>query len=311
MPIKIPDKLPVRARLEEEGLMVMDEGHAICQDIRPLRLAVLNLMPLKQKTELQLARVIGATPLQVELTLLTTATYHSSHVASNHLAQFYKTFHEVHDERFDGLIITGAPVEHLPFEEVFYWEELVDIMNWSRTHVYSTFGICWAAQALLYHHYGIEKHALPAKRFGVFRHRVANPYHPLVRGFDDEVTIPVSRHTETHREDLVSVPSIEILMDSKDAGLCLMEDRKLRQIYMFNHLEYDSIALRDEYVRDQERGLAIPVPENYFPNDDPSHQPSNSWRAHGHLLYSNWINQTYQSTPFDLAEIGLGSLDDK
>jgi homoserine O-succinyltransferase len=306
MPIKIPDDLPARVQLEREGMMVMSEADAIRQDIRPLRIGLLNLMPQKQKTETQLARLIGATPLQIELTLVTTGSYIPSNVSQHHLATFYRTWDEIRDERFDGFIITGAPVETLPFESVKYWEELTQILDWTRTHVQSCLNICWGAQAALYHFHGVPKHELPAKMFGVFPHRVLDRTSPLLRGFSDELAIPVSRHTETRAEDVAHLPDLEILIESDEAGLCMMRDRANRDIFMLNHLEYDAWTLGEEYERDAREGKEIALPKYYYPGDDPSKNAPNTWRGHAHLFIGNWINETYQTTPFEVSRIGTG-----
>jgi len=305
MPIKIPNSLPARKHLESEGLVVMREYDAVRQDIRPMRIGLLNLMPNKEKTETQLARLIGSTPLQVELTLITTGTYTPSHVSRQHLLDFYRPFEEVRDEKFDGLLLTGAPIEKLPFEDVLYWEELTEILDWTQTHVHSTLDICWGAQAALYHFYDVPKYELPHKMFGVFSHRIIKPADPLLRGFDDEFLVPVSRYTEVRRQDMPEGEGFDILAESDESGLCLISDRNRRHIYMFNHLEYDAGSLRDEYVRDQRKGLEIQVPHNYFPDDDDQRAPRNVWRSHAHLFVGNWINEVYQTTPFEISHIGI------
>lgn len=304
MPIKIPDNLPAKRDLEREGLCVMSEKDAIRQDIRPLRIALLNLMPRKEKTETQLARVLGASPLQIELTLLTTGSYVPGNVSRHHLSTFYRTWEQVREEKFDGLIVTGAPVETLPFEQVRYWQELCAIFDWTQTHVHSTLNICWGAQASLKHFHDVPKFELPHKMFGVYPHHVLNGAHELMRGFSDLVQIPVSRHTETRRRDLDAVPGLEVLIESEEAGTCMVVDPARRHIHMFNHLEYDAVTLGDEYERDRAKGLAIDLPEHYFPDDDPTRIPENRWRSHAHLFYGNWINATYQTTSFDLRKIG-------
>lgn len=305
MPIKIPNTLPARRYLEEEGVAVMDESDAIRQDIRPMRIALLNLMPQKEKTETQLTRLVGSSPLQVELTLLTTGTYIPTNTSRRHMAEFYKVWDDVRNEKFDGLIVTGAPIETIPFEDVRYWEELSEIFDWTQTHVHSTLNICWGAQASLYHFHGVPKHQLPAKMFGVFEHRVVAPQHPLLRGFNDLFMVPVSRHTETRVEDLPKDRGVEVLVESEEAGLCLVEDRPKRQFCIFNHFEYDARTLGDEYVRDVNEGLPIRLPKNYYPNDNPAREPVNRWRSHAHLLFGNWINEMYQTTPFEVERIGL------
>lgn len=299
MPIKIPDELPARPFLEQEGVVVMGERDAVRQDIRPMKIAILNLMPRKERTERQLIRLIGATPLQVELTLLTTASYIPTHVSRQHMIDFYRTHDDVKDQKFDGLIITGAPIETLPFEDVAYWDEMRTIMDWTQTHVHSTFNICWGAQAALHHFRNVPKHELPEKMFGVYEHTVLNPASPLMRGFNDTFPVPVSRHTETRREDLPEDALLEVLAESPASGLCLVNDKRFRQVYIFNHLEYDAHTLADEYNRDVGEGLRIKLPKHYFPDDDPKRDPPNRWRAHGHLLFSNWINEVYQTVPFD------------
>ncbi len=304
MPIKIPDDLPARRILEDEGVAMIDEHHAIRQDIRPLKIAVLNLMPEKIKTETQIARVIGATPLQVELTLLTTGSYQAKTTAADHMMRFYRTWETVADDKFDGLIITGAPVEEMPFEEVDYWPELAGIFDWARTNVTTCCNICWAGQAALYHHYGIPKYQLERKIFGVFEHRVTNRSSKIMHGFPDRFWVPVSRYTETHREDIEKVENLAIVACSDVAGLCLIEDRALNQVHMFNHLEYDTDTLLNEYQRDVEAGRDIQVPVDYFPDDDPAQPPLNRWRGHGHLLYGNWVNMMYQRAPFRIEDIG-------
>lgn len=304
MPIKIPEDLPARYELEREGLDVMGEKTAIKQDIRPLRIALLNLMPRKEATETQLARLIGATPLQIELTLLTTGSYIPKNVSHHHLSAFYRTFEDVKDEKFDGLIITGAPVETLPFEEVEYWDELVQVMDWSRTNVHSGLFICWGAQAALHHFHQVPKHLLPGKMFGVFQHDIVTPNTALLRGMPDQVCMPVSRHTETRIEDVGKVDGLRVLMTSPDAGLCMVDDRTNNHVHVFNHLEYDATTLRDEYERDVGANLPINVPKNYFPEDDPARPPPNSWRGNGHLFFNNWIYQIYQTTPFEIEKVG-------
>ncbi|MEO1091018.1 MAG: homoserine O-succinyltransferase [Pseudomonadota bacterium] len=307
MPIKLPSDLPAFTQLAEEGVQLIDETAASRQDIRPMRIGLVNLMPDKVKTETQLARLLGATPLQIELVLLTTSTYRPSSVAPSHLQRFYTTWEAIKDTKFDGLIVTGAPIELMPFEEVKYWEELTSIFDWSQTHVHSTFNICWGAQAALYHFHGVPKHALRTKRFGVFWHRVTarnGARSPLLRGFDDEFLVPVSRHTEVRATDLPTDPGLEVLATSPVAGLCLAEDRPNRQVFMFNHLEYDTYTLDDEYRRDALSRADVDVPLNYYPGDEPTRPPVNRWRAYAHLLFGNWINEMYQTTPFELEQIG-------
>lgn len=304
MPIKIPNKLPATKTLTEENIFVITETRALTQDIRPLKIAILNLMPTKIETETQLARLLGNTPLQVELTLMHTESYHSKNVAEEHLLAFYKTFDEVKDETFDGMVITGAPVEQMPFEEVIYWEELCRIFEWTKTHVTSTFHICWGAQAGLYYHYGIPKYPLEEKLFGVYDHRVERKSSILFRGFDEIFRAPHSRHTAIHREDVEKVPQLKILASSDEAGLYAVSTARGRQIFITGHSEYDADTLKKEYLRDVNAGLPISVPKNYFPEDDPKRQPLVTWRSHANLLYSNWLNYfVYQVTPYDINKI--------
>ncbi|WP_448204499.1 homoserine O-succinyltransferase [Azospirillum sp. sgz302134] len=304
MPIKIPDDLPACAALQAEGVMIMRETDAVRQDIRPLRFGLLNLMPDKIRTETQIARLLGATPLQVELSLIRITSHVPRNTSADHMGAFYRPWEDVRREKFDGFIITGAPVEKLPFEEVFYWDELCAVFDWTQSHVHSCLNICWAAQAAVHHFHGVPKHLLPAKAFGVFRHRNLAPTSPYLRGFSDDFSIPVSRWTEVRREDLPRDSGLRVLMDSPDIGLCLLEDPDHRSLHMFNHIEYDSDTLRNEYVRDVAKGEAMAVPHGYFPDDDPNRPPENRWRSHAHLLFANWINQIYQTTPFDSARIG-------
>lgn len=301
MPIKVPDHLPAKDILAEENIFLMDETVAYHQDIRPLRIAILNLMPTKETTETQLLRLIGNTPLQVEAVLIHPKTHTSKNTSAEHLESFYKTFDDIAHQYYDGMIITGAPVEHLPFEEVTYWEELKDIMDWSRRHVTSTFHICWGAQAGLYHHYGIPKHELQEKMFGVFPHSVTRRNVPLLRGFDELFYVPQSRHTEVRREDIEKVDALEIWSESEESGVYIAASKDGRQIFVTGHSEYDPLTLKFEYDRDKAKGLHIDVPRNYFPNDDPNRIPRSSWRAHANLLFSNWLNYyVYQQTPYDL-----------
>ena len=304
MPIKIPSDLPARAVLEQEGVPIIGEDQAIRQDIRPLRIAVLNLMPLKQKTETQIARVLGATPLQIEMHLLALTTHKPKTVDEQHMIDFYHPWTQVTDQKFDGLIVTGAPIEQLPFEQVTYWDELCQIFDWSRSNVQGLFNLCWGAQAALHHFYGIPKYQLPKKAFGVFEHRVLNTASELCRGLNDTLNIPVSRHTENHADDLKPFPNLEVLMESPVTGIALVHDHALGHVHMFNHLEYDSDTLDAEYRRDAAKGENIQVPANYYPGDDPGNTPVNRWRAYAHILFGNWINMIYQSTPFDLHRIG-------
>lgn len=304
MPIKIPNDLPARRTLEAEGVVVMGETAAVRQDIRPLQIGLLNLMPDKISTETQLARLIGATPLQVELTLVRMTDHVSRNTASDHMAAFYRPWAEVSADRFDGFIITGAPVEHLPFDEVTYWDELRRVLDWTQTHVHRLLTICWAAQAALNHFHGVPKHMLAAKAWGVFSHRNRLPASPWLRGFSDAFPVPVSRWTEVRAEDIPARSGLEVLADSEESGLCLIGDAPHRALHMFNHLEYDTHTLGDEYLRDRQGRADAPLPRHYFPDDDPVRPPLNSWRSHGHLLFGNWINEMYQTTPFDLSRIG-------
>ena len=304
MPIKIPNLLPATQTLHEENIFVITENRAITQDIRPLRIVMLNLMPQKIATETQIARLIGNTPLQVELELLQTATHKSKHTSAEHMLAFYKVFDDIKDQNFDGMIITGAPVEHMEFEEVEYWQELCEIMEWSKTHVTSTLHICWGAQAGLYYHYGIQKHPLPEKLFGVFEHTLDYKRSILFRGFDDTFLVPHSRHTTTRREDVESVEGLRILSSSKEAGVFVVSTERGRQIFVTGHSEYDADTLKKEYLRDKAAGLPIAVPKNYFPDDDDSKEPLVRWRSCANLFYSNWLNYfVYQTTPYDITKI--------
>ena len=304
MPIKIPNDLPAVKTLQSENIFVMTETRAITQDIRPLKILILNLMPKKIETETQLARLLGNTPLQVEPELLHTKTHQSKNVAEEHLLAFYKTFDDVKDKTFDGMIITGAPVEHLAFEDVEYWNELCGIMEWSKTHVHSTFHICWGAQAGLYYHYGINKKPLDEKLFGVFPHEVDYKNSILFRGFDETFMVPQSRHTTVLREDIERNPDLKILASSPRAGVYAVASRNGRQIFITGHSEYDADTLKNEYLRDLSQGKPIKVPENYFPNDDETQPPLVTWRAHANLLYSNWLNYfVYQTTPYDIKAV--------
>ena len=304
MPIRIPNDLPAVKTLLNENIFVMPEQRAVTQDIRPLRILLLNLMPNKIATETQLSRLLGNTPLQVELELIHTSTYHSKNTSSEHLLAFYKTFKDVKDQTFDGMIITGAPVEKMEFEEVEYWEELCEIMEWTKTHVHSTFHICWGAQAGLYYHYGIKKYPLENKLFGVFEHTADYKNSMLLRGFDDRFFVPHSRHTTVKREDIEKVKELKIVASSEKAGIYALLTENGKQVFITGHSEYDANTLNDEYIRDKQRGDKIEIPENYYPNDDETKQPVVKWRSHAHLLYSNWLNYfVYQTTPFDITEI--------
>ena len=301
MPIKIPERLPAFDVLRAEGVMVMGEGTAARQDIRPLRIALLNLMPLKIQTETQFARLIGATPLQIELHLLRMSDHVARNAAAEHMEAFYRPVREVRDERFDGLIVTGAPIEHLPFEEVGYWGELVEVLEWSRARVHRTMGVCWGGMAMAHRFHGVGKHMLPAKAFGVFRHDNLAPASPYLRGFSDDLLVPVSRWTEMRREE-AEAAGLRTLIASPEVGPCLLEDDEGRA-YLLNHFEYDSGTLAEEHRRDVETGAPIAPPRGYYPGDDPDRVPLNRWRSHAHLLYGNWINEIYQTTPYDLRDI--------
>ncbi len=304
MPIKIPDLLPARRTLEAEGMMVMSEGDAIRQDIRPLRIALLNLMPDKISTEVQIARLLGATPLQVELTLVRITEHVSRNTPEDHMSAFYRPWAEVERERFDGLVVTGAPVEHLPFGEVSYWDELSRVFDWTQTHVHRTFTICWAALAAVRHFHGMPKHTLGQKAFGLYRHRVLQPASPFLRGFPDTFRVPVSRWAEARARDIPADSGLIVLADSRETGLCLLDDPRHRALHMFNHLEYDAATLANEYFRDAAKEPGTPLPAHYFPDDNPQTPPENRWRGHAHLLFANWINEMYQSTPFELERVG-------
>lgn len=304
MPIKIPNRLPAVKTLNAENIFVMTEKRAITQNIRPLKLLILNLMPKKIETETQFARLLGNSPLQVDLTLIHTKSHESKNVSQEHLLSFYKTFDDVKDKKFDGMIITGAPVEQFEFEEVEYWDELCEIMEWTKTHVTSTFHICWGAQAGLYYHYGIKKYPTDKKLFGVFPHRCEHKTSILFRGFDDVFMVPQSRHTTIKREDVEKVPELKILASSDETGIYAMSTTRGKQIFVTGHSEYDANTLKNEYLRDKEKGLPIEIPKNYFPDDDPEKEPLVTWRSHANLLYSNWLNYfVYQITPYDIDTI--------
>jgi homoserine O-succinyltransferase len=304
MPIKIPNSLPATETLLSENIFVITETRALTQDIRPLKIALLNLMPTKIATETQLARLLGNTPLQVELELLHMSSHESRNTSSEHMLAFYKTFDEVKNQKFDGLIITGAPVEHLEFEEVDYWDELCRVMEWSKTNVTSTLHICWAAQASLYYHYGVGKVKLPKKLFGVYPHKIEHKRSMLMRGFDDNFMVPQSRYTTILREDVLQVPQVKILASSDEAGLYALATKLGRQIYVTGHSEYDEDTLKLEYLRDKRAGLGTAVPEHYFPDDDDTKEPVVTWRGHANLLFSNWLNYyVYQTTPYDINTI--------
>jgi len=303
MPITLPRDLPAYDVLDDEGVMVLSEDAATHQDIRPLRIGLLNLMPMKITTETQFARLIGATPLQIDLTLIRMTEHQSRHTSPAHMEEFYRTFQDVKHEKFDGLVITGAPIEHLPFEEVTYWDELRQIMDWTQTNVHSTFGVCWGGMAMAWHFHGVEKHMLDRKAFGCFRVSNEDPSSPYLRGFSDECVIPVSRWTEVRRDE-VEAAGMKVLLGSEETGPCLIEDTAHRAVHIFNHFEYDSDTLQTEYERDVAMGTPINVPGHYYPNDDPRRKPLNRWRSHAHLLYGNWINQIYQTTHYDISQIG-------
>ncbi|MCI5537578.1 MAG: homoserine O-succinyltransferase [Oscillospiraceae bacterium] len=304
MPIKIPNELPAVKTLNEENIFVMSHTRAVNQDIRPLKILILNLMPKKIETETQLSRLLGNSPLQVEIELIHTRSHESKNTSQAHMLSFYKVFDDIKNETFDGMIITGAPVEHLEFEEVEYWDELCEIMEWSKTHVWSTFHICWGAQAALYYHYGIKKYKLDKKLFGVFKHKADYKRAILLRGFDDEFYVPHSRHTTVKREDVEKIPELKILASSDEAGLYAVMTPQGRQIFITGHSEYDGDTLMHEYLRDITLGRDIDVPKNYFPDDDPTKEPIVNWRSHANLLYSNWLNYfVYQTTPYDITKI--------
>ena len=307
MPIKIPNALPATDTLRSENIFVMTETRAMTQDIRPLQILLLNLMPTKIDTETQLARVLGNTPLQIELELIAPAGHVSKNTSQEHMLAFYKTFDQVKDRTFDGLIITGAPVELMDFEEVDYWPELCEIMEWSKTHAHSTLHICWGAQAGLYYHYGIQKQLLPEKLFGVFRHTVEDPNYILFRGFDDKFWVPHSRNTTVAREDIEAVEGLKVLSASPEAGVYAVKSPEGKQVFLMGHAEYDPDTLKKEYLRDVAAGVDIQLPANYFPDDDPSQPPIVRWRSCAHLLYGNWLNYcVYQTTPYDIGEIKEG-----
>ena len=306
MPIKIPQDLPAFDILDQEGVMVMSEDQAARQDIRALRIGLLNLMPKKIQTETQFARLIGATPLQIELSLIKMTNHHTKNTTAEHMNSFYRSFAEVDakGEKFDGFIVTGAPIEHLPFEEVDYWDELQHVFKWSQSHVHSTFGICWGGMAMLNHFHGIQKHMLDAKAFGCFRHKNLFPASHYLRGFSDDCIVPVSRWTEIRQAELDQVQDLKTLLGSDEVGPCLIQDDKHRALYILNHFEYDSDTLQHEYERDVAAGGDITLPRHYFPDDDTSRPPMNRWRSHAHILYGNWINEIYQTTPYDINAIG-------
>ncbi len=304
MPIKLPSALPAFDVLSNEGVMVLDEDAAARQDIRPLRIALLNLMPKKIQTENQFARLIGATPLQIELTLIRMSEHQTKNTAAEHMEEFYVPFSDVRDQKFDGLIITGAPIEHLDFHDVTYWNELTQVFAWTQTHVHSTLGVCWGGMAMINHFHNVPKHLVDEKVFGCYRHRVTDASSPFLRGFSDDCVIPASRWTEMRQSDIDVATGLKTLITSDDVGPCLVQDDAHRALYIFNHLEYDNGTLKQEYDRDVAEGTPIHVPANYYPNDDPTLNPLNKWRSHAHLLYGNWINQIYQTTKFNIDDIG-------
>ncbi|MFT4161785.1 homoserine O-acetyltransferase MetA [Shinella zoogloeoides] len=307
MPIKIPDTLPAFQTLVDEGVRVMTETVAIRQDIRPLQIGLLNLMPNKIKTEVQMARLVGASPLQVELSLIRVGGHRAKNTSEEHLLAFYDTWEEVKHRKFDGFIITGAPVETLDYEDVTYWDEMKQILDWTETNVHSTLNVCWGAMAAIYHFHGVPKHTLEEKAFGVYRHHNRKPSSVYLNGFSDNFEVPVSRWTEIRIEDIRKVPELDILLDSDETGVCLIQEKAGNRLYIFNHVEYDSTSLADEYFRDVSAGVPIKLPKNYFPHNDPSLPPQNRWRGHAHLLFGNWINEIYQTTPYDLQKIGTGA----
>ena len=308
MPIRIPNDLPAAEVLQQENIFVMTQTRAMTQDIRPLEIVVLNLMPTKIVTETQLTRLLGNTPLQVHLELMHTKSHRSKNVAQEHLLTFYKTFDELKERKFDGMVITGAPVELMEFEDVDYWDELCQIMEWSKTHVHSTFHICWGAQAGLYYHYGIRKHSLPEKLFGVYPHKADYKRSILLRGFDDTFYVPHSRHTTVAREDIEAVPGLKILASSEEAGVYAVMNKEGHQIFITGHAEYDPLTLESEYLRDKNLGKPIRVPDNYYPDDDDTREPIVRWRGHANLLFSNWLNYfVYQTTPYDIMNVGKES----
>ncbi len=302
MPIRIPDNLPARKTLEAEGVVVMDSSRAARQDIRPLQIGLLNLMPNKERTETQFSRLIGATPLQVDLTLVRITDHVSKNTSEDYLKTFYSTWEEVRERRFDGFVVTGAPIANIPFEEVRYWKEMVDIMEWTQTNVHHTMFICWGAQAALYHFHKARRYRMASKAFGVFRHHVVNPRSRWLRGLSDSPMIPVSRYNDIDRESLS--PELEVLIDNAEIGVCFLDDPAHRAVHMLNHLEYDNRSLADEFERDRNAGLDTAPPLNLFPDGDTSVEPENRWRSHAHLLFQNWINEIYQTTPFDLGKVG-------
>ncbi len=308
MPIRIPDHLPARKILEREGIAVMDSRRATRQDIRPLQIGLLNLMPNKERTETQFARLIGATPLQIDLTLVRISDHRAKNTSEEYLNTFYQRWEDVRPQKFDGFVVTGAPIAHLPFEQVKYWPEMVEIMDWTQTNVHSTMFICWGAQAALHHFHGVRRIRRAQKAFGVYRHQTRDTASPYLRGFSDDLAIPVSR---TNDIDMASIPpdsGLRVIIDSDEVGVCMFDDPEHRALHMLNHLEYDNQSLGDEYRRDMEAGLNPNLPVGYYPDDDPERTPQNRWRSHGFLLFQNWINEIYQTTPFDLSLVGTGRM---
>ncbi len=304
MPIRIPDQLPARKTLENEGVVVMDNTRAARQDIRALQIGLLNLMPNKERTETQFARLIAATPLQIDLSLVRITDKNSKNTPEEYLQTFYQTWEEVRERKFDGFVVTGAPIANLPFEDVRYWPEMVEIMDWTQTNVHHTMFICWGAQAALHHFHDVKRFRRDKKAFGVFRHRVLDTRSPYLRGFSDDLAVPVSRFNDIDRSSVSS--DLEVLIDSEEVGICMLNDQRYRALYMLNHLEYDNRSLADEYERDVKAGLDPELPANLFPDNDPSKMPENRWRSHAHLLFQNWINEIYQTTPYDMGKIGTG-----
>ena len=305
MPITLPTTLPAFDVLRREGVSVMSPERAQSQEIRPLRIGLLNLMPKKIQTENQFARLIGATPLQIDFQLIRMSEHQTKHTAAEHMEAFYRPFQEVKAEKFDGLIVTGAPIEHLPFDQVTYWDELREVMDWTQSNVHSTFGVCWGGMAMINHFHKVEKHILAEKAFGCFCHVNLQPTSPYLRGFSDDFVIPVSRWTEMRQDEIDQIAGLTTLLGSAEVGPCLVNDPDHRALYIFNHFEYDSDTLKQEYDRDIANGTPINVPLNYYPQNDPTRPPVNRWRSHAHLLYGNWINEIYQSTPYDMAQIGV------
>ncbi len=309
MPITLPKDLPAFDVLKDEGVMVMSQARAAKQDIRPMRIGLLNLMPKKIQTETQFSRLLGASPLQTNLCLIRMSDHTSKTATPEHMDEFYHPFSAIKHQKFDGLIITGAPIEHLPFENVGYWQELREIMDWTQTNVHSTFGVCWGGMAMINHFHGVDKHMLEQKAFGCFRHNNLAPNSPYLRGFSDDCVIPVSRWTEMRAPEIDQAKGLKTLLGSDQVGPCLVEDKAHRALYIFNHFEYDSNTLKDEYDRDIASNTPINIPLNYYPNDDPAQQPQNRWRSHAHLLYGNWISEIYLTTPYDMDEIGRKTTD--